>query len=990
MKTAANPKAGGLAFGLVFIALLSDTARAQEAELVKALRELDANVVKAGSAQAKDLREMLGSDVRARRNAANQRESAAWEAIKTKAEWEKYRDQRLAGLRESLGRFPPIPKDLHIRTTGKVEGDGFTILNLLYESRPGLWVTANLYQPKTAASSMPGIIICHSHHNPKTQGELQDMGMTWARQGCLVLIPDQLGHGERRQHPFTEASKYPGKFRPSRQDYHFRYNVGMQLHLIGDSLIGWMVWDLMRGVDLLLQQKGVDPKRILLLGAVAGGGDPCAVTAALDQRIAAAVPFNFGGPQPESRYPLPKDAQRMFNYAGGGSWESTRNLRLSCRDGFLPWVIVGGVAPRGLVYAHEFSWDRDNDPVWTRLQKIYGFYDAGDHLAFVAGRGAVTGKPPESTHCNNIGAVHRQPIYAAFKAWFDMPIPSEEYQKHVPAEALKCVKPGSPTDMKPVHVLAREIAVERSLAFQKKLAALPPEKRRGLVQNEWAKLLGDVTPRKLIPVLQQKGTLASGVEIHRILLSADLNAAEQAISIPVLLLLPPGNGTFPVVVSMAQAGKGAFVKDRAEAIARLLSAGVAVCLPDVRGTGETRPDASRGRQGASTAISSMELMVGGTLLGARVRDLRSVIHFLATTTSSDKRIALWGDSFAPANPSDVRVDVPLDADKLPASAEPLGTLLALFSALYEKDVRAVYAHGGLVSYASVLDSPFCYLPHDVIVPGALTAGDMSDVISALGPCPTRVEGTVTGLNQRLLDRASSSEKEVADWLIGQLQGNENKSGTTLFNGKDLSGWTFRGGKEAAKRSKWSVVGGVSLAPKMSDRFEASPGTGVLLSGGDGRGVDLLSKREHGDCELHVEFNVPRGSNSGIYFQGQYEVQILDSFGKKDKELKYGDCGGIYNTAPPRVNASRAPGEWQTFDITFRAPRFDAKGTKIANARFLKVVHNGKVIHEDVEVKGPTTASLGGAERPLGPLMIQGDHGPVALRNVIFRELRDTK
>jgi len=267
---------------------------------------------------------------------------------------------------------------------------------------------------------------------------------------------------------------------------------------------------------------------------------------------------------------------------------------------------------------------------------------------------------------------------------------------------------------------------------------------------------------------------------------------------------------------------------------------------------------------------------------------------------------------------------------------------------------------------------------------------MSDVISALGPCPTRVEGTVTGLNQRLLDRASSSEKEVADWLIGQLQGNENKSGTTLFNGKDLSGWTFRGGKEAAKRSKWSVVGGVSLAPKMADRFEASPGTGILLSGGDGRGVDLLSKREHGDCELHVEFNVPRGSNSGIYFQGQYEVQILDSFGKKDKELKYGDCGGIYNTAPPRVNASRAPGEWQTFDITFRAPRFDAKGTKIANARFLKVVHNGKVIHEDVEVKGPTTASLGGAERPLGPLMIQGDHGPVALRNVIFRELRDTK
>src|SRR5207253_9323969 len=142
-------------------------------------------------------------------------------------------------------------------------------------------------------------------------------------------------------------------------------------------------------------------------------------------------------------------AQRTLNYAGGGSLESTRNLRLSCRDGFLPWAIVGGIAPRGLIYAHEFAWDRDNDPVWARLQRIYQFYGAGDHLAFVAGRGAVTGKPPESTHCNNIGPVHRQPVYRALKAWFDMPLPANEYRQRVPADALACVKPGSDIVMKP-------------------------------------------------------------------------------------------------------------------------------------------------------------------------------------------------------------------------------------------------------------------------------------------------------------------------------------------------------------------------------------------------------------------------------------------------------------------------------------------------------------------------------------------------------------
>jgi len=207
----------------------------------------------------------------------------------------------------------------------------------------------------------------------------------------------------------------------------------------------------------------------------------------------------------------------------------------------------------------------------------------------------------------------------------------------------------------------------------------------------------------------------------------------------------------------------------------------------------------------------------------------------------------------------------------------------------------------------------------------------------------------------------------------------------LFNRKDLSGWKLRNPK-LAERSKWQVVADVKVKEAMDRAFEVQPGTGVLLNGGDGKGVDLLSEVEHGDCELHIEFNVPYRSNSGIYFQGQYEVQILDSFGKKDADLKYGDCGGIYETAPPRTNASKAPGEWQSFDITFQAPRFDAQGQKVGNARFLRVVHNGQVIHENIYVKGPTPASLGGPEKPRGPLLIQGDHGPVALRNVRLRAI----
>ncbi len=267
------------------------------ADLARQLTRVDSRVFSADEAKDRRLAETLQRDVQRRRELANQQSTLAWRELKGVSDWERFRDTRIDALRESLGQFPPVPDDLHVRVTRTLEGRGYRIDNLVFESRPGVFVTANLYYPDRPPQSMPGIVLCHSHHNPKTQGELQDMGMLWARLGCSVLAMDQLGHGERPQHPFRSAEDYPGQFQPGRQDYYFRYNVGIQLHLVGDSLLGWMAWDLMRGVDLLLARPGIDPKRIILLGAVAGGGDPTAVTAAIDRRIAAVVPFNFGGPR---------------------------------------------------------------------------------------------------------------------------------------------------------------------------------------------------------------------------------------------------------------------------------------------------------------------------------------------------------------------------------------------------------------------------------------------------------------------------------------------------------------------------------------------------------------------------------------------------------------------------------------------------------------------------------------------------------------------
>ena len=204
----------------------------------------------------------------------------------------------------------------------------------------------------------------------------------------------------------------------------------------------------------------------------------------------------------------------------------------------------------------------------------------------------------------------------------------------------------------------------------------------------------------------------------------------------------------------------------------------------------------------------------------------------------------------------------------------------------------------------------------------------------------------------------------------------------LFNGRNLAGWQKETGD-------WTTASTVRPAAPDPKRFSATPGEGVLFNGDQGRTANLLTELEHGDCELHVEFCVPKDSNSGVYLMGRYEVQILDSFGKKD--LHYGDCGGIYASCSepkpdfkgraPSSNASKAPGAWQTFDIVFRAPRFDATGKKVENARFIRVAHNGTVIHENVEVPRPTCAARWLDEKPRGPIMLQGDHGPVAYRNL---------
>lgn len=191
--------------------------------------------------------------------------------------------------------------------------------------------------------------------------------------------------------------------------------------------------------------------------------------------------------------------------------------------------------------------------------------------------------------------------------------------------------------------------------------------------------------------------------------------------------------------------------------------------------------------------------------------------------------------------------------------------------------------------------------------------------------------------------------------------------TVLFDGTDFSAWK-QGGKEVS----WKLTDGH-----------------MEVSGGG----SIQTKAEFGDCQLHLEFASPsevksksqgRG-NSGVFLMGRYEVQVLDSF--ENPSYPDGQCSALYGQQPPMVNACRAPGEWQTYDIIFRAPRFD--GDKVVEPARVTVLHNGVLTHHGRALIGATThkkVAKYSKHGPKGPLQLQ-DHGnPVRYRNIWVRDL----
>lgn len=279
------------------------------------------------------------------------------------------------------------------------------------------------------------------------------------------------------------------------------------------------------------------------------------------------------------------------------------------------------------------------------------------------------------------------------------------------------------------------------------------------------------------------------------------------------------------------------------------------------------------------------------------------------------------------------------------------------------------------------DSTTLLLQIPELKPGMVARVDVGPLVSKDGEPLLHSEFAYT-VNQ-LVDGPLCTE--LVAKAVSQPEARERSDEGMLYlmRGELLAAWNAPG---------WTA-GEIKLDPADRKRLIAAPdnkpddwsGAAVSNLGADKPG-ELVSKLEFGDIDFSFDFLLPEGGNSGLYLMGRYEVQLRDSGGKS--ALEYGDCGGVYAAADPGAWPGRAPtfdifrgaGRWHRMTGSFRAPRFDANGAKLEHARLRRLMVNDTLLHEELEIPCPTAGGYDGEVR-FGPLRIQGDHGPVAIRGL---------
>ncbi len=622
-------------------------------------------------------------------------------AIKTRTEAE----QRQAAVRRKIkalvGGIPKSDGPVVVRTFGSVAEDGFTVERVAYQSCPDYWVTANVFVPP-GKGPFPAVVITAGHGGGKAN--LFAWGATLARAGMIVLAYDPMGQGERVQHFDPEL----GDSKLERSGEHEHANQAALL--VGQPIARYWFADGMRAVDYLIQRGDVDPARIGTFGC-SGGGTAAAYLAAMDPRVAVAVVSSY---ITSFRELLP----------GNGPQDAEQTLPGFISSGldFADWVELAAPRPYAVVaYEEDFFPIKGAIATFNEAQAFYGHFDAAPQVELVHGPGGHCNLTAVMPQVLGFLAKHLQGPAAPVPVFADIrPRDSDALTVTPTGQILTSL--GGKTIDDYTRARAAEFAAPPVAATHEAMEAMRPR-----LQRDIGELTGAATDNigaaavRLAPLASTENYRVESVEFE----------TEPGITLHARLATPVRPGPHPVVVWL-----DALPLDKVAASAdfkRLADSGHVVLALQPRAVlGEPGPNPERFALGQYQSSSLRAIIMGRTLTGLRVNDVRQAIAWIKDKEGADaQRLLLYGRG-------------------------ALG-MVALHEAVLDPLVTEVVVENTLVSYRTAVQAGLRRNLSELVIPGVLTRYDTPDLLTALSPRRVTILNPANALGQPLkLDEARAA------------------------------------------------------------------------------------------------------------------------------------------------------------------------------------------------------------------------------------------
>jgi cephalosporin-C deacetylase-like acetyl esterase len=603
------------------------------------------------------------------------------------------RDEALAycaGVREKAARvFGPWPErtPLNTRVTGEFDRGAYRVRNLVFESRPGFFVTANLYLPHGHTGPRPAVLcLCGHHWNAKACEPYQSFTQALARMGYVALIFDPLGQGERLQCPDGKGESVygPGPSYPSVREHNA---LDRQMCLTGDWIGRWFIWDGIRALDVLLEQEGVDPTRVGVTGN-SGGGTMTSFAAACDPRIAMFAPSCAISSWYHSA--LNEEALDAEQYPPGAWAEGLEQSDLFLAAAPKPVILLtqeqDGFDQRGSLEAYE------------RIRHVYRLLGAEANAAYHVGPGG-----------HNYWKDAREAMYAFFNRHAGVGHPGTEPELALEnIVTLRCTATGQASDL-PGARCVPAFAAERSRDLAKRRGQPAGAELNRRVEDLLHLPRRSVSPEYRVLRPWSGRRHARGHTSH-FLLETDPAQGAQAVVIKLenqWRTARPLRGDGPAFLYLPHVSSDRELREDAR-IRELSAANPAFFACDYRGIGESRPDTCKPDSffdiyGCDYHYAGNALMFGESYVAWRVHDVLCTLDWMAA----------------------------FNYNRVHLVAQGWGTIPGALAALLDERVRQVTLIGAPDSYAALAEAPVQEWPASAMLPGALTQFDLPDVYREL-------------------------------------------------------------------------------------------------------------------------------------------------------------------------------------------------------------------------------------------------------------------